>query len=353
MDGKNPFHELKNDEPNDGEHGVVASVSSEEVNSREIESVPRSVWTLAGYLLLITLLGLAVYSLIQQRRQMDILYSELEDRRADVAQAEARALQSETRIITLNQEVSTLSTRTEQLSSNVMTLEATKTSLEDEKQKLIEARDEATKIQETLKNEMLAALESRDVTISELQGNLTLNILDRILFDSGQAIIKPEGQAVLQEIAGLLQQVPNRQIHVLGHTDNIPIRTSSYPSNWELSAARALAAVRFLVDDGGVAPQRIAAVAHGEFQPIASNDTPEGRARNRRITIVVLPEVFKTPEEIVDAPLPDELPDAKSSEAEAEPPSAASNSSEETGAASSSDTVREPEPASSESEPTI
>jgi chemotaxis protein MotB len=86
----------------------------------------------------------------------------------------------------------------------------------------------------------------------------------------------------------------------LGHTDNVPIRTSSYPSNWELSAARALAAVRFLVDDGGVDPKRIAAVAHGEFQPISSNSTPERRARNRRITIVFLPEVFKTPEEPIE-----------------------------------------------------
>ena len=179
MDGRNPFHKANNDEPATGKVGPAPAGPTNDVGNREIESVPRTVWTLAGYLLLISLLGFAIYSLIQQRQRMDGLYTDLEDRRAAVAQAEARALQSETRIITLNQQLETLTNQAEQLASNVKALQATRTALEDEKQKLIEARDKATKIQETLKNEMLAALESRDVTISELQGNLTLNILDR------------------------------------------------------------------------------------------------------------------------------------------------------------------------------
>lgn len=304
MDEKNPFNpapgnEAGNDDADD------ASVEP----PREIETVPRSIWATAIFILLMAMLGFAGYSLVELRKRSETMLDELERRRAVIEQAEARALQAETRNFTLNNNLEKTQAEKKKLQDEAGKLESTRRSLEQEKQELIKARDEAARVQQTLKEEMLEALESRDVTISELQGNLTLNILDRILFDSGQAIIKPEGQTVLKEIGGLLDQVPNRQIHVLGHTDNVPIHTSMYPSNWELSAARALSAVRFLVDQGGVDPKRIAAVAHGEFQPIAPNDSAEGRARNRRITIVVLPEVFSAPEEFSE--LPPDKPEAE------------------------------------------
>ena len=144
-----------------------------------------------------------------------------------------------------------------------------------------------------LEEEMRAELESKDVTISKLQGKLTVNILDRILFDSGEAVVKPDGEAVLQKIATILKQHPELKIHVIGHTDNVPIRPgarSRFASNWELSTERALAAVRFLTERAGVAPQRLGAVGYGEFRPIADNATAEGRARNRRIAITILPD---------------------------------------------------------------
>lgn len=159
----------------------------------------------------------------------------------------------------------------------------------------------ATKSQERLESEMRAALASRDIAISELQGRLTLTILDRILFDSGAAELKPEGMQVLDEIAGILSKFTNRWVQVVGHTDNVPIRVK-YASNWELSAARALAAVRHLTEKAGVDPRRVSAVACGEFQPIADNSTPEGRARNRRIALVVLPEQFE-PSDAKESPL--------------------------------------------------
>jgi chemotaxis protein MotB len=147
--------------------------------------------------------------------------------------------------------------------------------------------------QQSLEKEMRAALESKDVTISALQGRLTVNILDKILFDSGEAIIKPEGEAVLQKIADVLAQHTNRQVHVIGHTDNVPIHPkarSRFPSNWELSTARATAAVRFLCEKAGVDPNRLGAVGYGEFHPVANNAAADGRAQNRRIELVVLPE---------------------------------------------------------------
>lgn len=149
----------------------------------------------------------------------------------------------------------------------------------------------ATNSQARLEAEMRSVLQSRDVAISELRGELTLTILDRILFDSGDATLKPEGMQVLDEIAGVLARYTNRPVQVFGHTDNVPIRFK-FPSNWELSASRAIAAVRYLTEKAGVDSARLSAVACGEFQPIAENSTAEGRAKNRRIALVVLPEQF-------------------------------------------------------------
>jgi chemotaxis protein MotB len=152
-------------------------------------------------------------------------------------------------------------------------------------------KESAVQSHQSLEDEMRSALESKDVTISKLQGKLTVNILDRVMFDSGEAQVKPDGAAVLRQVAAILKQHAELKIHVVGHTDNVPIRAaarSRFPSNWELSTARATAAVRFLAEQGGVDPRRMGAVGYGEFRPVADNATPEGRAKNRRIAITIL-----------------------------------------------------------------
>jgi chemotaxis protein MotB len=154
-------------------------------------------------------------------------------------------------------------------------------------------KETAAQLAKGLENEMRADLESKDVTISKLQGKLTVNILDRVMFDSGEAVLKPDGQAVMQKIAAILAKHPELKIHVIGHTDNVPIRPaahSRFASNWELSTARALAAVHFLSEQAGLDPRRVGAVGYGEYRPIADNATAEGRARNRRIAITILPD---------------------------------------------------------------
>jgi len=147
---------------------------------------------------------------------------------------------------------------------------------------------DAAQMAKGLEDEMRSDLESKDVTISNLQGKLTVNILDRVMFDSGEAVLKPDGESVMRKIAALLAGHPELRIHVVGHTDNVPIR-SRFPSNWELSTARALAAVHFMTEKAGVDPRRVGAVGYGEFRPIADNATAEGRAKNRRIAIIILP----------------------------------------------------------------
>jgi len=151
-------------------------------------------------------------------------------------------------------------------------------------------KEAATQAQKSLEQEMRAALESKEITISELQGKLTVNILDRIMFDSGEADLKTEGEKILQKIAGILSQYPRRQIHVIGHTDNVPIRASArnrFPSNWELSTSRATAVLEFLIHHG-VAQSHLAAVGYADQNPVAPNTTPQGRALNRRVDIVVI-----------------------------------------------------------------
>lgn len=110
------------------------------------------------------------------------------------------------------------------------------------------------------------------------------------MFDSGKAELKPEGKELLLKVAEVLAGIPDQQVLVIGHTDNIPVTASRhlYATNWELSAARATAAVRFLCETGQVDPRRIGALGYGEHHPIADNATRQGRAKNRRIEVVIL-----------------------------------------------------------------
>src|SRR5450759_642292 len=163
-------------------------------------------------------------------------------------------------------------------------LESLRTRLDDANASLASAQAENQK-----DKDQIAALQSKDVTSSSLQGKLTVNILDRVMFDSGEAILKPAGESVMRKIAAILAGHPRLKIHVIGHTDNVPIR-NRFASNWELSTARALAAVHFLTEMAGVDPHRVGAVGYGEYRPIADNATAEGRAKNRRIAITILPD---------------------------------------------------------------
>jgi chemotaxis protein MotB len=116
---------------------------------------------------------------------------------------------------------------------------------------------------------------------------LVISLAAKYFFDSGKAVLRPEVLPIVDEIAGILKPL-DREIRIEGHTDDVPIQTAWYPSNWELSAARATYVIKYLVEKFRFPPQRLSAVGYGEFRPITSNATDEGRARNRRVDIVVL-----------------------------------------------------------------
>jgi chemotaxis protein MotB len=133
-----------------------------------------------------------------------------------------------------------------------------------------------------------AELKSGQIEIEELKGRLQVRAMDKILFDSGSTEIKPEGKKVLAKVAAGIKGVTDREVHVEGHTDNVPIRTARFASNWDLSVARAVTVAKFLAASG-VSEKRLAATGYGEFRPLASNDDAAGRQRNRRIEITLEP----------------------------------------------------------------
>ncbi|MCI1277418.1 MAG: OmpA family protein [Nitrospira sp.] len=157
-----------------------------------------------------------------------------------------------------------------------------KGALDQHKTSLAEAKDDLSKL-------LQAEVAKGNVTMKQLGDQLTLGLATTLLFDSGEATLKPGGADVLHRIGSVLKQYPDRSIHVVGHTDNVPIKgrlAKTYPTNLELSQARAESA-RQALTDGGMAAAKIDATGHADSRPIASNATAEGRQKNRRVEIVV------------------------------------------------------------------
>jgi len=137
-------------------------------------------------------------------------------------------------------------------------------------------------------------IDAGKLKVAIVDGRMVVQLPSDVLFKSGQATLDKDGLAAITEVAKVLIEIPDRRYQVEGHTDNRPIRTAAFPSNWELASARALTVVRAMLD-AGLAPERVSAASFGEFKPARSNDTDEGRAANRRIEIVVVPDLSGLP----------------------------------------------------------
>ena len=128
---------------------------------------------------------------------------------------------------------------------------------------------------------------SNNIRLIENERGITISIMDNILFESGNAELSVASRPILEKMAQLLKTLPN-DIRIEGHTDNIPIGTEEFPSNWHLSIARATNTAYFLMNDLGLNQERVSVVGNSEFKPIADNNSPESRALNRRVDIVIL-----------------------------------------------------------------
>jgi len=183
-----------------------------------------------------------------------------------------------------------------ELRRKVADLDAENAKLKASIASLVKAREEQVRkvssTYESLLEKMKSEISKGQVTISELKGKLTVNMVDSILFDSGKAEVKKGGLEILGKVVSILKDVKDKAIRIEGHTDNVQISRNlaqRYPTNWELSAARAINVTRFLQGQG-IDPGQLSAVAYGEWKPVATNDTAEGKAKNRRIEIILVPK---------------------------------------------------------------
>ena len=185
----------------------------------------------------------------------------------------------------LEQEKKSLSNKIARLERD---LDRERSTVEVQKKEISELDSQRQQIESSLKQQIA----NKDVRIEEIEGKLKVTFVDKILFDSGSVRVKPEGQEVLLRLAESFKDHSDQQIVVEGHTDDVKIGAAllgRFPTNWELSAARATAVVRFLQEKGEIEPQRLTASGFSYYRPLESNETEEGRKQNRRIEILLLP----------------------------------------------------------------
>ena len=191
-----------------------------------------------------------------------------------------------------NAEINKLEEKRTELMGQIAEMEKQLAEKEDALRKKDEVIDEMASTRKSIEDSLKDQIESKQVRLESLEGRLKITFVDKILFNSGSAQINQAGQQSLLSLAGILKQEPGQMIVVEGHTDDVGVGKSLksiYPTNWELSTARATAVVRFLQDKAEITPERLSAVGYSYYKPIAENDTEDGRAQNRRIEIILAP----------------------------------------------------------------
>jgi chemotaxis protein MotB len=175
------------------------------------------------------------------------------------------------------------------LKSDIQQLQAQNDALNAEKASLQQKQTETTTKYDDLVNKLSQEVSDGEMQIKQYKNMLTVDIAEKLFFASGSATLKEEGKTVLSKVGDAINGYPDKIVRVVGHTDNVPLaKGAKFPTNWELSMMRATTVVRYLQDKSKVDPNRLIASGRGPYQPIASNDTPEGRQKNRRIEIMLI-----------------------------------------------------------------
>ena len=193
----------------------------------------------------------------------------------------------------LSEELGSLRQAHEQTLASLEAQRAELTRLEEEKAAKEEEIERLAGTYQDLETSLRSEIAQGDIKIKQVRDRLTINVVDRILFDSGSVKIKPAGLKVLKTVGDVLKGVKDKQIRIDGHTDNVPISSrlqDRFKTNWELSTTRATSVVRYLIDEVGLDPALLTAAGHADTQPVAGNDSEEGRTQNRRIEIALYPK---------------------------------------------------------------
>ncbi|MCB9795743.1 MAG: OmpA family protein [Alphaproteobacteria bacterium] len=207
-----------------------------------------------------------------------------------LAEAEAEAEDLQAQIDALNAEKANLLKDRTALKSSVQEMESALAELARRKAaadaRVAEFRD--------LLDRFRALIDAGKLKVKIVDGRMVVELATDVLFASGSAELSKEGKEALTEVAGVLASIPDRRYQVEGHTDDDPIKTAQYPSNWELASGRALVVTKTLIE-AGLPATRVSAASYGEYRPVSSNESKEGKASNRRIEIVVVPNLSSLP----------------------------------------------------------
>jgi chemotaxis protein MotB len=246
-------------------------------------------------LLVVLLLGGGGAFLLQ--RQLEAARSEAADARKATGDVTERLRQAEDAKQGLEVQLAALKQKDHSLTEERDSLTEERDSLSQSVQAKDAELEQLKGTYKTLEEKLQEEIKKGDVHLTEVNGKIRVDLVDQILFDSGQAALSARGGEVLTRVGGVLSQVGDRQIQVSGHTDDSPISerlAGTYPTNWELSTARAVNVVRYLAEHAGVPAKRLLAAGYGPYAPVASNATVKGRSRNRRIEIVLMPPLAAT-----------------------------------------------------------
>jgi chemotaxis protein MotB len=209
--------------------------------------------------------------------------------------ARTAAQEAEARVKLLEGEKSALEVATKMLQAEKGLLEGEVKDKDAELAKLKATYD-------TLEDKMKQEIQNGEIKLSQAGGKIQVDLVDKILFDSGRAELSTRGTEVLSRVGAVLAKVEDKAIQVSGHTDDSPPSdrlTGTFPTNWELSTARAVNVVRFLAEKASVPSKRLVAAGYGQFHPLATNANPAGRARNRRIEILLTPALDAKPSNVL------------------------------------------------------
>lgn len=206
----------------------------------------------------------------------------------DLISVKAKLSEKEQKIKELENELKSKNAQITELKTEISGLSKERSQAIEEKDKAVaELKKTYTNLVDELKDE----IKKGEIAVTQLRDKLSLSMVDKILFDSGSADVKKDGKKVLDRVAEILKKVTDKQIRIEGHTDNVKIGpriAKKFPTNWELSNARATNVVRYL-QEKGVDPKLLSPAGYAEYKPIESNDTEEGKSKNRRIEIVLIP----------------------------------------------------------------
>jgi len=210
------------------------------------------------------------------------------DKNGEIAALQQSKTSLEQQKAALEKEKAGLQQQTDTLSKQNASMQQQIGSLAQEKAALVASSQQQQQQYESLVKGLSREVEKGQLQVRQFKNMLAVDLAEQIFFDSGKATLKKGGKDVLMKVGDALKGYENKIIRVVGHTDNVPLaKSASFPSNWDLSVVRATTVVRFL-QESGIPPERMIPAGRAEYDPVAPNDTPEGRQKNRRIEIMLI-----------------------------------------------------------------